>query len=507
MTPDLDLLSFGEALVDLFPLRPGQPLAECAHFVRELGGAPANVAVGLARRGARVGIATLVGPDAFGDFVLRALANEGVDVHGVGRHPTAKTGVAFVAVALDGARSFLFFRHPSADMEFSPADLARESVARTRLLHLGSSTLAREPSRAATLQAVAWARELGVPLSVDPNLRAHLWDDLGLARSLLGPILAAAAMVKISDDELEPLLGVPAHAVEEGAAKLRAMGCGLAIVTLGDRGAYFDGPMGRGLVPGVSARVVDTTGAGDAFVAGFWSALVPSLRDGKLPVDLARERIVEAVEAGCRMGAEAVSAMGATTGIARAGAVPMAASKLAPWARGATRGLLETRIFRVQGHTLTSPRTGIEREYSIIEAPDWCNVVALTDDGQVVMVRQLRHGTGDLTLELPGGMIDPDDADPTAAALRELREETGYAGTHGRLIGSTAPNPAMQTNRCHTALVEHVQRVGDLVQDDGEDIEVVLVPYQDIPAMIARGEITHSLVVVAFAMALGLRTP
>ena len=507
MTPDLDLLGFGEALVDLFPLRPGQTLAECAHFVRELGGAPANVAVGLARRGARVGLCTLVGPDAFGDFVLRALADEGIDVSAIGRHPTAKTGVAFVAVALDGARSFLFFRHPSADMAFAPSDLARATIGRARLLHLGSSTLAREPSRAATLQAVAWARDLGVPLSVDPNLRAHLWDDLATARALLFPVLAQAAMVKISDDELEPLLGVAPHAVEEGAAKLRAMGCGLAIVTLGARGAYFDGPMGTGLVAGVPAPVVDTTGAGDAFVAGFWSALVPMLRDGKLPRQLERQRIVEAVEAGCRMGAESVSAMGATTGITRRDIVERAPTQLKTWSRTSTRELLETRIFRVQGHTLTSPRTGITREFSIIEAPDWCNVVALTDDGHVVMVRQLRHGTGDITLELPGGMIDATDADPLAAALRELREETGYAGKTGRLIGSTAPNPAMQTNRCHIALVEHVERIGELVQDDGEDIEVVLVPYRDIPAMIARGEITHSLVVVAFARALGLRTP
>ncbi|MEO6952452.1 MAG: PfkB family carbohydrate kinase, partial [Polyangia bacterium] len=492
MTPDLDLLSFGEALVDLFPLRPGQSLAECAHFVRELGGAPANVAVGLARRGARVGMATLVGSDAFGDFVLRALADEGIDVSAVGRHPTAKTGVAFVAVALDGARSFLFFRHPSADMAFATSDVSRATIARARILHLGSSTLAREPSRAATLQAVAWASELRVPLSVDPNLRAHLWDDPAIARGLLAPILAQAAMVKISDDELESLLGVAPHAVEEGAAKLRTMGCGLAIITLGARGAYFDGPMGRGYVPAVPAEVVDTTGAGDAFVAGFWSALVPALRDGKLPAQLERARIVEAIEAGCCMGAEAVTAMGATTGILRHDAVAMAPTQLSAWASTATRELLATRIFRVQGRTLTSPRTGLSREYSIIEAPDWCNIVALTDDGHVVMVRQLRHGTGDITLELPGGMIDATDADPSAAAIRELREETGYAGTNGRLIGSTAPNPAMQTNRCWTALVEHATRVGDLVQDDGEDIEVVLVPYRDIPAMIARGEITHS---------------
>lgn len=320
--PRLDCLSFGEALVDFFPPRPGLALADCDRFLRHLGGAPANVAVGMARRGLRVGMCTLVGPDAFGDYVLAALASEGIEVRAVGRHPSAKTGVAFVSVAEDGARSFLFFRHPSADMAVSPEHVREEDLADARLLHLGSSTLAREPSRAATLRAVELALKLQRPISIDPNLRAHLWEDLDEARALLRPILARAQMVKISDDELEPLLGVARDRVEEGAAKLRAMGCGVAIVTSGDKGAYFEAEAGRGHVPGVPTEVVDSTGAGDAFVAGFWAALRDELRAGQLPASLPAARLEAAVAAGCRLGAEAVSALGATAGIARA--IPVA---------------------------------------------------------------------------------------------------------------------------------------------------------------------------------------
>ncbi len=510
----LDCLCFGEALVDFFPPRAGLQLAEVDRFDRHVGGAPTNVAIGLARQGLRVGVQTLVGPDAFGDFVRAALEREGIDVSALGRHPTCKTGVAFVSVSGDGARSFLFFRHPSADMAIGPEHVTEAQLARTRLLHLGSSTLSREPSRSATLRAVALARAHGVPISIDPNLRAHLWDDLDDARGILRPILATAAVVKISDDELEPLLGIavgddPLVVAERAAARLRELGCGVALVTLGERGAWFDAPAGRGHVPAPSVTPVDTTGAGDAFVAGFWAALVDPLRAGLLPASLPRAQLEAAIAAGCRLGADAVLAMGATAGIARAprGPLPAPPTEPHPWVEVGRRELLVTRILRVEGRALLSPRTGATREFTIVDCRDWCNVVALTDDGDVVMVRQVRHGTGEVTLELPGGMIDPDDASPVHAAIRELREETGYVGRDARLIGTIAPNPAMQTNRCHTALVRCAVRAGDLAQDEGEDLHLVLVPYREIPERIARGEISHALVVVAFAWALGLQPP
>ena len=169
--------------------------------------------------------------------------------------------------------------------------------------------------------------------------------------------------------------------------------------------------------------------------------------------------------------------------------------------------MLETKIFGIDAHALVHPRTGHEHEFWIVDAPDWCNIVPLTAQHEVVMVRQQRHGIGVETLELPGGMIDPHDPSPLEAARRELLEETGYRAADILPTGVIAPNPAMQTNRCWSFLARQVVKVDEPHLDGGEDIDVVLVPYGEIPERVARGEIAHALVVVAFAYALGLRAP
>jgi 8-oxo-dGTP pyrophosphatase MutT (NUDIX family) len=178
-----------------------------------------------------------------------------------------------------------------------------------------------------------------------------------------------------------------------------------------------------------------------------------------------------------------------------------------PWSRRDRASILETPIFRLERHRLISPRTGHEHDFFVLDTPDWCNIVPLTDDGRVVMVRQQRHGIGLETLELPGGMVDPTDPDPGAAARRELREETGYEARTVEPIGVIAPNPAMMSNRCHSFLARGVERAGTPELDGGEDIAVVTVPLADIPELVRRGEICHALVVVAFSYALGLRAP
>jgi fructokinase len=316
MTPptrDLDVLSFGEALVDFFPERAGLPLAECDVFHRHLGGAPCNVAVGLARLGARVGLMTLVGPDAFGTFVRDRLAAEGIDVRGVGVHRTAKTGVTFVSVGAHGERSFLFFRHPSADQMIAEHDVDEAVIARAHVLHVGSSTMAREPSRAATLKAIEVARRAGCLISTDPNWRAHLWENPAVAAPMLQRLVEQCDVVKISDDELAPLTGVSDP--EAGAKKLRALGCPLVVVTLGARGCYVESAAGSDWLPGEHVEVVDTTGAGDGFVAGMLSTLVPLFRSGKKPADLSLDEIRAACRTGNKIGAAVVTALGATTGL------------------------------------------------------------------------------------------------------------------------------------------------------------------------------------------------
>ena len=156
------------------------------------------------------------------------------------------------------------------------------------------------------------------------------------------------------------------------------------------------------------------------------------------------------------------------------------------------------KVFKTAFADGTNPQTGAITRFSLIEAGDWVNVIALTTDEQVVMLRQYRPGIDRVCLEIPGGMIDPGE-DPLAAGLRELAEETGYAGGHAQLIGKVAPNPAIQNNALHTVLVTGVTLTRPPHPDPGEVLAVHTAPLAEVLGQIRDGEIEHALVVVAFA--------
>jgi ADP-ribose pyrophosphatase len=154
-------------------------------------------------------------------------------------------------------------------------------------------------------------------------------------------------------------------------------------------------------------------------------------------------------------------------------------------------------VFSVRRDRVRSPRTGQPHDVTVLVAPDWVNVVAVTAKREIVLVRQFRHGTGKTTLEIPGGAVDPSDRSPLAAARRELREETGYAARRWRRIGVVDPNPAFQTNACTTFLAEGAFPAGASDPDEGEDLEVVLVSRTRLRALLRGGVIRHALVVAA----------
>ena len=160
----------------------------------------------------------------------------------------------------------------------------------------------------------------------------------------------------------------------------------------------------------------------------------------------------------------------------------------------------DLRIFRVRFDRYRIAPTDIERDFVVLDGPDWVNVVPLTDDGEVVLVRQFRHGSGRVTLEVPGGVVNRGE-DPAAAALRELREETGCAARSIEPIGALNPNPAIQTNRCHFFLARGVVPDGPPEPDEAERIEVVRVPRRDVPRLVGEGAFDHALVALAFGFA------
>ena len=170
---------------------------------------------------------------------------------------------------------------------------------------------------------------------------------------------------------------------------------------------------------------------------------------------------------------------------------------LKPWDKISSKELGDYRIFRLRSDRAVSPRTGQAHDFLVLDSVNWVNVVATTSGGHLVMIEQFRHGSGTVELEIPGGMMDAEDASPMATGARELREETGYAGEGARIIGEVFPNPAIMSNTCFTLHVQNCRLKHPIEWDHGEDLITRLVPVADIPSLVATGQIRHSLVVVA----------
>lgn len=167
-----------------------------------------------------------------------------------------------------------------------------------------------------------------------------------------------------------------------------------------------------------------------------------------------------------------------------------------PWTQVGVRTEKDYRIFRTRTLEVLDPRDRAPYVRTVIDAPDWVNIIPVTEGGGVVLVRQFRFGTWSNTLEIPGGMLDPGE-DALTAATRELEEETGFRPARVSSLGSSHPNPAIFTNRLHSFLAEGCVKVHEGKQDGSEDIQVVIVPKTDLPRLVREGAITHSLVLAA----------
>jgi len=169
------------------------------------------------------------------------------------------------------------------------------------------------------------------------------------------------------------------------------------------------------------------------------------------------------------------------------------------WRRSDAQRIQRCGIFSLDRVSFTPPEGGAARPFYVLDLPDWINVIALTEDGRIPMVRQYRFGIEALTLEIPGGMCDANEA-PLDAAKRELKEETGYESDDWTALGWVHPNPPLQNNRCHTFLARGARKTTEPQLDPNERIEQALVPLDEIAQKMTDGEITHALVIVAFQL-------
>ena len=169
------------------------------------------------------------------------------------------------------------------------------------------------------------------------------------------------------------------------------------------------------------------------------------------------------------------------------------------WIRRSSEARGDYRVFRVREDVSVSPETDQDHSFYVIEASPWVNIIPITPEGNVVMIRQYRHGICKVTLEVPGGIVD-DGETPREAAIREMTEETGYVVDDARVtdLGQVSPNPAIQNNTCYSFLARDVRLERPQQLDGAEIIDVVEIPPDEIPSLIQSGEISHSLVVCAF---------
>lgn len=167
------------------------------------------------------------------------------------------------------------------------------------------------------------------------------------------------------------------------------------------------------------------------------------------------------------------------------------------WRHIRSEVVADCRVFRVRRDVSLSPREQSEHDFFVLEAGDWINIIPLTSEGEVVMIEQYRHGSRDVTLEIPGGMVDAGEL-PREAAAREMIEETGYTSGDISTLGRVRPNPAIHDNWLHTFLARDVRFARAPVFDSTEHTAVRLVPLAGVPRLIADGTITHALVVVGF---------
>ena len=279
-----DVVAMGEALIDFTDI--GLSENGMKVFEQNPGGAPANVACACARLGLKTAFLGKVGKDMHGALIIDTLKENGVDVNGLVRDEKAFTTLAFVSLGEKGERSFSFSRYKSADVLFSQDEINTDILKNTKVFQFGSLSLTDEPSKSATLECIKIAKESGAVISYDPNYRALLWESEEKAICEMKRVLHLVDIIKISDEEIKLICGTDNYS--EAAKILHNYGIKIVLITLGENGAFVSNATESVLVPTEKTDVVDTTGAGDCFLAAFLSKLI-SINEDNIDINALSE--------------------------------------------------------------------------------------------------------------------------------------------------------------------------------------------------------------------------
>lgn len=258
----LDVTALGELLIDFTP--SGLSESGNPRFEQNPGGGPGNVLTALTKLGGTGAFIGVVGNDQFGRFLYQVLQNKGIDVRGLKFSNIVNTTLAFVHLDPSGDRSFSFYRNPGADLMLSADDLDYNLIKQSKIFHFGAVSMTGEPSRSATLKAAKFAKDNGLMVSYDPNYRPPLWENERVAKEIIQSGLRFADIIKVSEGELELLTGT--SDLVKGSAILFDQGIQIVLATLGPDGCFYRYQGGTGHLPTFDIQVIDTTGAGDAFL-------------------------------------------------------------------------------------------------------------------------------------------------------------------------------------------------------------------------------------------------
>ena len=261
------IVCFGEVLIDMISTNTGN-LMNSKGFLKKFGGAPANTAADLAKLGVPVRFMGKVGDDPFGHFLKGTLDENGVGTDSLILSKTEKTTLAFVSLTDSGERDFTFYKGAHKSISSSEVNLPEN----TFLLHFGSLTQTNETANKATHKLIDQARAINAIISYDPNIRKSLWGDLNRAKKTILDTAKKVDILKINEDEARILSGK--EDIGEAGNALFTNNLEALFITLGKDGCYYKTKEFEGFVPiPIKVKVVDTTGAGDAFNAGYIFAI------------------------------------------------------------------------------------------------------------------------------------------------------------------------------------------------------------------------------------------